>query len=59
MKIIDKIKQSTSKEIADMVFKEWIEDACTEETKAVCEYNAHDCVGCIYVWLESEVQYTK
>lgn len=55
MKIIDKIKQSTSKEIADMVFKEWIEDACTEETKAVCEYNAHDCVGCIYVWLESEV----
>ena len=54
MKIADKLKQSTSKQIADIIFAKWIDDACSEKTRRVCQYDAHDCYECIYKWLESD-----
>lgn len=55
MKVIDKIKQSTPKEVAKMIFEEFLNSPCTDGTKRRCQYDGHDCYECVHRWLEGEI----
>jgi hypothetical protein len=53
MNIIDKIKNSSSKEMAEILHKHFIVNECSEGTRSLCKYENNNCKDCIQKWLES------